>query len=666
MAQHRLTRSEFLARLAARPSALRLGQFEELSGNEALVALVEQAEGDLSGLSAEFNDEGQLVGGELFELRSQLAAAYAEARQNVQSDEEVEALATVAAAITRLDGEASGRLEAAEQREARLAELDEQVAGSGDGEGEGGSGEGSGDGAEGGDGGEGSGSGEGSGDGGSGGEGGSGEGSGEQGSQQASGAPIQPRRPNLGVLRRTQRQEPEAPAAGGSEPGDPLAFRDGSRVVAAAVLPDLGNGQAFTDAEHLGSAISRLATDLVVPDPSDRKFYLGRVHLPERAHAVRQASFRGDDRSLIDLATERTIEAKRARAAEQLDERRVASGGVCVPAQPDYGITVVGDRGQAWVDTLPTVQGNRPLSYFPWINLSLADAAGSRVGARPDGGMGTVTAAQDAAGYGNGAGQHAPKDCVRIDCPAPVTEGPEATFRCTTVGNFQAITFPEYVRAFDEIVGFYFDAYRDERAIAKFVAAAKNLTVGGPTFGAARDLLDVIRRLVAHVRSVRKAPNMAFTFAVPSFARYMVAQDLADSWAAEAGSTLRITPAQALALLALDEGIFIEEYNVTTGPAVGQTGGVLPELVDGQALPEWPEAIRILAYPEGGVFRHDYGELSFGLRETGVATNDFSGFYEIFEQTAFRTGDLFTLDVPLCVNGAAGASIAKLCGDEEA
>ena len=49
-----------------------------------------------------------------------------------------------------------------------------------------------------------------------------------------------------------------------------------------------------------------------------------------------------------------------------------------------------------------------------------------------------------------------------------------------------------------------------------------------------------------------------------------------------------------------------------------------------------------------------------------MSTNDFSAFYETFEQTAARTTDLFTLDVPLCVNGAAGATIAKLCGEESA
>lgn len=651
MDEIRFTRSEFLARLElARPtfgrSPQRLGEFEEQAETD-LPALVERAEGDLDGLSPD----------ELEQLRTELATAYREARAAVETDEQVEALRTVAAAISRIDGEVETRAAAAEEREAALAALDAQV-GSGEAEGEEGSGE------------------DGSSEGedeqspeGSEGEEGSGEGSGEQapepataGAAQASAPPVG-RRPDLGILRRAPRQQaPADEEPGSSERPDPLAFR--TRIVAAAQLPDVGQGQAFSDAEQLGGAIARMAQDLrVVGKPSDRKYYLGRTALGDRPGVVRQSEFAHmDDRSMLDEATRRSLEHKLGEA------RRVASGGVCVPAMPDYGLTVVGDRGTPWVDTLPGIQGNRPTNYFPWINLSLTAAAGSRVGARPDGGIGTVTAAQDAAGYGPEGdvpeGGHAYKDCVRIDCPSMIGEEPEATFRCTTVGNFAAITFPEYVRTFDEIVGFYFDVYRDERHLAKLVAAAKNLSVAGPTFGAARDLLDALRRLVAHVRSVRKAPNMAFTFAVPAFARYMIAQDLASSWAST-NEGLRISAEQALGLLAVDEGIMFTEYNVSIGSTGSGEPTVLPELTDGSALPDWPEEIRIIGYPEGGVFRHDYGELSFGLRETGMATNDFSGFYEIMEQTAYRTTDLFTLDVPLCVNGATGATIAKLCGDDE-
>lgn len=657
MTETRFTRETFLARLALARlrSPQRLGQFEEL---EDLPALVERAEGDLSSLTGE----------ELEELRGQLQSAYAAARPAVETDEQVEALRTVAEAIARVDGETEARAAAATAREAELAELDAQVEGSGDGEG---SGEGDGEG------------GDGSGDAGEGGEGGEGEGgepegqsgdapAGEggepaaEGQQAASAAPVVPRRANLGALRRATsgapgRQDPASGDDDGDHPGLELALR--GRTVAAAVLPDLGRGEAFADADQLGQALARLSSDLRVASPSGRKFYLGRTTLPKRDRVVLQADHRGEDVDLIELATRRNLEHKLGAA------RRVASGSVCLPPQVDYSITTVGERGTPWLDRLPTIQGNRPMTFFQWIRMSLRDAAGSRVGARPDGGIGTVTAAQDAAGYGPEGdvpvGGHAYKDCVRIDCPTPITINPEATFRCTTVGNFQAITWPEYVRTFDETVGFYFDVYRDERFLAKYVTAAKQLAAGGPTFGAARDLLDVIRRLAAHIRTVRRAPNMALNFDLPAFARYMVAQDIAVSLA-NGSDNLRVSAEQALAMLAVDERIFIGEYDVSIGNTADGSPTVLPELTDGGELPAWPTQIRILAYPEGGIFRQDYGELSFGLRETGMQTNDFSGFYEVFEQEGFRTTDLFTIDVDLCVNGAQGAAVAVTCGEASA
>lgn len=621
MSQTRTTRQSFARSVELR--RLSGGHVSEFDEQVDLPALVERAEGDLSELSAD----------ELSELRSELATAYAEARPNVESDEQVAALAAVVAAITAVDAEGEARSTAAAEREQQLAALDAQV-GADDEDGDEPPATMASEDDEPAD-----------------------DDSDDEGevvepeAQQAS-APA--RRADLSVLRRSQRPvETVEPA---DEPAPGLAFAH--RVVAAATLPDLGNGMPFATPEQLGQTISRFATDLRVPDPSDRKFYLGRVQASGRPHAVSLDEHDEDTGSAIDAAV------RKVAAARLSDARKVASGGVCLPPQPDYTISTVGERGTPWTDRLATIVGNRPTSYFKWLNMSLTAAAGSRPGARPDGGIGLVTAAQDAAGYGDPApeGGHLPKDCVRIDCPSPVTENPEAIFRCTTVGNFAAVTWPEYVRVFDETVGFYFDVYRDEQHLAAVVAAAKTLNVAGPTFGAARDLLDALRRLVAHVRSVRKAPNLPFQFDVPAFARYMIAQDLASSWSGNPADGL--SASQALALLAVDEGIFLGEYDVSIGATADGSPTVLPELADNAALPDWPTELRIIGYPVGAIFRHDYGELAFGLRETGVSTNDFSGFFELFESVNLRTTDVFTIDVPLCVNGAAGATIQKLCGED--
>jgi hypothetical protein len=601
----------------------------------SLTDLVEQAEGDLTALTPD----------EVTALRDALAAAYAEARAAVTNDEQVEALAVVAESIKTVKAQVDKNDAAAAERAERLAKMDDEVtvATTTEPEPEADDVEDAAD------------------------EDGEDEAEvdtedvvteAEQVTAEAAeqtelvtasaAAPVRARRPNLAALVRSQPTTP-APVE-----DDPHALRLRGRLVAAASAGHVTQGQAFESADQLGRIIHDRAEELAVPVPTKQKHYLGRLQIDPAPHHVVQPSRRGEveDVSLMDLAVRQAHEARMATS------RLVASGGVCVPPMPDYTITTVGDRGSAWVDGLPTVTGPRPMSFYQWINMSLdPNTNDTGVGTRPATGIGTVTAAEDAEGYGEGATD--PKDCVAIDCPDIETESPEASFKCTTIGNFQAITWPEYVRVFDETVGFYFDVDRDERQLAKYVAAAKNITAEAATFGAARDILDRIRRLVSYVNSVRKTPGRAWHVDVPGFARAMVAQDIADSF----GETSTTWPGvqSAMARLAIDEGLMFGQYDVSAGTTDGGSSTVLFEIGDGDALPDWPGEIRLLVYPEGGVVRHAYGELSFGLRETGMATNDFSAFYETFESLIFRTSDLFTLDVPLCVNGALGATVEKVC-----
>lgn len=661
-----------------------------------LTALLEQARGDLSGLSTD----------EIRTLRSELRAGYRTARGALDpataTDEQVEALREFTAAEAAVNGvlaareadeasEAEQRQQAEAERARQLAELDEAM---GDDEGEGGGDQGGQGGGEGTPGGDGTPSqamppdhatGVGTenvppapAEGGTstppeappadtGTSGGSGGGAPSGGTQQASG-----RRPSLGALAHTGVQAPTPPEP--EWPGQ-VTFRPGRQVRSASATSVVAANQPFEDTEQLGQVISERLGELRVLNPGSEKHYIGRMSVNDRPHAVvLPANFRGDATGLVDEAVRRNRERKVAAAeAVASGDRRVASGGICGPAVPDFTMTVVGEAETPWIDGLPTVQGNRPVSIVPWINISQTAAAGSRPGARPAKGMGTVTAAQDKIGYGGTNiagvttsvpnGGHAFKDCVEIDCPSWETFEPEASFLCTKIGNFQAITGPEYVAAFDRIVHTYFNIYRDERFLAKAIARGKVLQgLANPVFGAARDLLDVIRRTATHVRNVRHAPNLGFNVVLPAFAAQMVAQDIAYSWS-NGTENLRVSAAQALAMLAVEEGIFIETYNVSIGATGSGLPTVLPELEDGEVLPDWMDEIRILMYPDGSIWRQDYGELSFGLRETGMETNDFRGFEEIFEQAGFRSTDIIVLDVPLCVNGLQAGTVVKICGD---
>jgi hypothetical protein len=649
-----------------------IDETDEFAAN--LVRMVEQAEGDLASLTPE----------ELTELHTNLTDGYREARGAVETDEQVEALRAVAAAILAVKAEKDGReaaaaadAEAAAQadadRAAALAALDADVeatlAADEDGD-EDGSEIGDDDGDDGSD----ADSEEEDGN-----EDESDDDTDDGDAEAAARQQASARRTRsssgaapLGALRTLQRGQ--APA-GSQQPAEGALA---ARIVAGAgVGGDFRAGHVYKDAEELGVALSRLRTDLQVDAPTLRKHVVGRIPINTGGHAVMAKDFAGrPDVDMIEEATKAARKARLERAAE-LEKagptRKVASGGICAPAQPDYSIMVVGDRGTPFVDSLPTVVAERPLSYFPWLEVSMNDAAGSRPGARPDKGIGVVTAAQDAAGYGGTnfagvttsipVGGHAYKDCVKIDCPEPVDSVPEAIFKCVTIGNFQALTFREYVAAFEETTGIYFDIYRDERSIAKVVAAAKKVHGSANTFGTARDVLTKLRRLRAHIVGDRHAPGMTLDVRVPWFAADMIANDLAVSYA-NGSDNLRITPAQALAILAAEDGIMLGTYDVSAGTTLGGSPTVLPKQAAGD-LNDWPAEIRMLVWAEGSVFRSSYGELAFGLRETGMQTNDYSTFEEVFEQTSIRGSDVYTLDLAVCENGAQGAAVAVTCTEPE-
>lgn len=636
-----------------------------------LVRLVEQAEADLSSLTAEFDDDGNLVGGELFELRQGLVTAYDETRPNVQTREELAALQRVQAAIATVDARAEVVLQEAIDLAAELAALDAAVHGDGDDEGEGDEGSGEGDG---------SGEGEGT-EGGEGGEGASAEsgqepqpaGAGAQaaadtappasapadGTQPvaASSAPVPA--PSLRQLRRS-RPGGEAPAAAS---GTQVAQM--RRIVAKAGLQGVSSGNAFPSIDALGAELSSLAAAVQVDQPTGRKHYVGTIpiHTGEGSRIVLASEHANlDDEGLIDLAVRRNRELRTAQFATMQ-----ASGGPCAPAVQDYSITLVGDRGTPFVESLPSIVSNRPIAYYPWVEFDMADTPLAT-------GIGFVTQAQDTAGYGGtnprtGQVTAIPeggvkfKDSVRIDCPQPRTCGMEMVYKNVVVGRFIAQAFPEYVRVFDEFTGIYFDVARDERAMGKILAAAKTITAGPATFGSTRDLLGRLRQLAAHIRSARHAPNLALEVRIPEWAKYRLANDIAFSFA-QGVENLRITPDQALGLLGATEGIMVDTYNVSAGTTTNGSPTVLPLPTDGNPLPEFPNEVRVLAWADGAVFRREGGEVSFGLQEVGYESNDFSTFYEAEENTCTRGSDIYALDVELCDSGLIGGSVVKTCGLE--
>lgn len=479
------------------------------------------------------------------------------------------------------------------------------------------------------------------------------------------------RAPDLDALGRTpapqRRTEPESPqtriVASASFPG---AVAAGSDVTLAQL------GEAFARGHKSMQTLTR--RDLPFYDQGitsgGRKTVLATIPIIDRPGVVHLQD--GDNSEKIDQAVREFVANRDERLAT--NQRRVASGGDCVMALPDFSIDLIGEPGTCFTDDLPTVAGNRPLTYYPWFKINQSSAPGTDHGVRPDQGIGFVTSEQDAAGYGDpditlgdpGAvptGGVPYKECIHIDCPDdPLTCSQEAVYKCVTFGNFQAISHPEYVSVWQRYIDIWFDIERDTRALDSFIAEATAqshmLTATEQDFGAIASLKDVFHRLLAHERSARHSPNLSLNVVAPDwFAGFLSLDVMLHSFGSI--DNLRATPSQAMALASTD-GIRMSTYCTETwGSGSGHVEQVLTPIAAG-AVPDWPAKARLLLYPDGAVFKKTAGELEIGLRETLMKTNDFGGFNEIFEKVCYR-GDVYVLDVALCANGATGAPVAITC-----
>lgn len=639
---------------------------------EQLIALILGPEGETD--EARATRLAALTDTDLTTHLGALRAGYAQARGALPddpTDEVLDALEVVQQAIAVGEGEVTRRSglaaqqrteaeQAADARRQRLAAMDEAV-GDPDGGGEGAGGDAP---PAGGDAGAGAGDGDPGGEGGAGGGPAGGDappaggnpnalpGTPDGGGQQASG------RPSLGALATLNPAPPPAP-----DRFEVTAYAGGLRNLVA--------GARMVPMDHV-TEIQGLHRSMLVPEPSGRRHYLGSMQLRESQKLVACGN-PADGTPDVEKAVRQTYEARMELAAElakgtPFRKLLKASGGSCAVAMPDYAMTFVGDRGTSFVDQLPGVIEKRPMTFYKWFEVDF-NSANPWVA-----GMGTVTASQDLAGYGGTHpisgevtaipdGGAAFKGCVHIDCPAPVTLELSANYKCVTYGRFQAISLPEYVRVFDTSTALWFDVYRDTWAINKFKAAAgagHTITIEADSHNAVRELRAVLLRLLAHYRSARKSDSISLNVAAPNWLKYQLAAGMALEMDLT-GNKIGMTPDQVWGLLAT-EGLDMMGYSASAGPTSSGASTILP--LPTNSLADWPDEVRLLVWPQGGVFRQTAGEVSFGLVETLYATNDYGTFEEQFEQLGFRTNDLWIIDVKLCANGVQAGTIVTTCGNQ--
>lgn len=570
---------------------------------------------------------------DLPDLETDLAAALDDALDD-PTDEALELAERLATAIESVRTVAAERIAADEERETRAAELRARVhgeadlgadGGEGDGEGEGAGGDGDGDAGAGGEG-EGDAAGEGAGGEGEGesADGAEGEGdAGEAGTQAGSGerlAASAPARVTRVAARRPQATRPRAPQ------------RDvRSTLRATANVPGTAMGADLSRPEDFAAALGEVV--------NATEGYRGpRVfHKIARLGAMDASEIYGEQRTLRRDAQENE---RRIAAVTNFADPTIlqASGGICAPPQVDYNLPTVGtDIEPFWDGALARFGADRGgIRTFP--PTMLTDVSGA---------IGAWTEAND-----RSPASPATKPCLVMTCPDETQTLVDAITRCIKIGNFRARFFPEQIAEWQTKIAQYAARFAETRAITQ-VGAGSTQVSAGTVLGTTRDVLGVVDRAAAAMRSRHRLPmNFPLRVALPDWLRDNMRVDLSREQPGSTDERLAMSEAQ------IDAFFSIRNINVTWF-IDGESGQIFGAQGDG-ALLGWPSHVIAYMYPEGTWLGVDGGSLDLGIvRDSTLnSTNDFMIFAEVFRNTHKHGVESLRLDIDICPNGATAAPTA--------
>ena len=284
-------------------------------------------------------------------------------------------------------------------------------------------------------------------------------------------------------------------------------------------------------------------------------------------------------------------------------------------------IRCTGVSGTPWRDSLPTinVQNSGGLRWMVEPDPYLARAA-----------IGSVTAAENCAGYGSTADETIPEggapfkteSCVRVPCPTINDICVDELFACVIIDNLQFRVWPQLVELFLERIDQAFDE-RIEAKIASAIDAAST-----PVLAKNRDL-DTWRNFHEALRKARAGfagkyncgPNERLEIHMPSYMVDKIAVGLVNDHSNGYGERLfnnsNEAVVNAIRAVGYEPFIFDDDIMGPTGPrgqVVGTDGvpGVIVE--DGTyCLQDFPETEISYIYKEGTFAYLDGGDMETGL-----------------------------------------------------
>ncbi len=322
----------------------------------------------------------------------------------------------------------------------------------------------------------------------------------------------------------------------------------------------------------------------------------------------------------------------------------VASGGICAPAEPYYGLANLSSADRPVRDGLPVFGADRGSIVF-MSPPHIADTANA---------VGIRTAAQDASGYP----PTTIKTPLRVTCGAENTVAVQAIYRHLIFGNFMARTYPEQVETWLALT-IAEHARVAETALLDGISAASTAVTTAAVYGATRNLLARIDEAVAGMRyRLRTSRSTKYRIVLPDFAKELIRADLVRQYFPGAQDSASIPDS------AIMEWFNVRGVNPTFYLDTPSGAGQSFAAQSAGALNEFPDTLVWFLFPEGSFLFLDGGTLDLGLvRDSTLnSTNDYSVFAETFENVAFVGLESLKITSTICPSGTgAPAASAYTC-----
>lgn len=330
---------------------------------------------------------------------------------------------------------------------------------------------------------------------------------------------------------------------------------------------------------------------------------------------------------------------------------------ICAPREPLYDLACQSSTARPVAGSLAGYGAPRGgVSVYPSPRLSDVDITNK--------GVGIWTRDDD-------ADADAVKACTVIPCATPEDYDIYGIWRCLTIKNMNAMTFPELIAAFLNRLGALQAQLAETTLLNAMAASVNTIDVHAETkdVGASIAALETVLRTITFYKEQERYGDVRFKGWAHRHVRDMLIADVLlqrrtdnTSLSARMGAARDVDA--AFADLGVDMTWTMDRQ--TSAPHVWPT---MTALSNGGAIPEWPSTIKMLISPVGNFKRLDGGNLNIGVTPNNIyrdnnsnAANQFTMFWESFEGLVdFGCRNLHLNMTDVCVGGTQVADVVSEC-----